>query len=164
MDSVRWQPWSSDAFARARDEDRPVLLSIATTWCESCLEMDRTTYADPQVAAIVNDAFVPIRVDADHRPDISDRYTLGGWPTTAFLTADGDVIGGGTFVARDRMASILDRVAEAFKARRDELKTNPQPIETSPRRQTVQASISWRKCLRPSMASTVVSALRLNSR
>src|ERR1700752_4975519 len=71
VDTVRWQPWSSDAFARARDEDRPVLLSIAATWCESCLEMDRTTYADSQVAGIVNDAFVAIRVDADRRPDIS---------------------------------------------------------------------------------------------
>jgi uncharacterized protein YyaL (SSP411 family) len=47
--------------------------------------MDRTTYADPAVAGIVNDRFVPIRVDADRRPDISERYSLGGWPTTAFL-------------------------------------------------------------------------------
>ena len=58
--------------------------------------MDRTTYADPGVTALVNGRFVPIRVDADRRPDISDRYSLGGWPTTAFLTAEGELIGGGT--------------------------------------------------------------------
>ncbi len=100
MDTVRWLPWSSEAFARARAEDRPVLLSIAAPWCESCLDMDRTTYADPAVAGLVNDRFVPIRVNADRRPDISDRYSLGGWPTTAFLTSEGEVIGGGTYVAR----------------------------------------------------------------
>src|SRR5688572_25174922 len=73
--------------------------------------MDRTTYADPDVAAIVRDRFVAVRVDTDRRPDINDRYNLGGWPTTAFLTADGDVITGGTFVAADRMTGILNRVA-----------------------------------------------------
>ena len=98
MDTVRWLPWSSEAFARARAEDRPVLLSIAAPWCELCLDMDRTTYADPAVAGLVNDRFVPIRVNADRRPDISDRYSLGGWPTTAFLTSEGEVIGGGTYV------------------------------------------------------------------
>ena len=52
--------------------------------------MDRTTYADPEVAALVRDRFVAVRVDTDRRPDINERYNLGGWPTTAFLTADGD--------------------------------------------------------------------------
>jgi uncharacterized protein YyaL (SSP411 family) len=121
VDTVRWLPWSSEAFARARAEDRPVLLSIAAPWCELCLDMDRTTYADPAVAGIVNDRFVPIRVNADRRPDISDRYSLGGWPTTAFLTAEGAVIGGGTYVTVDRMPSVLERVAEAFRSRRQEL-------------------------------------------
>jgi uncharacterized protein YyaL (SSP411 family) len=98
-----------------------VLLSIAAPWCASCLDMDRTTYADPGVAGLVNDRFVPIRVNPDRRPDISDRYSLGGWPTTAFLTADGDVIGGGTFVALDRMPTVLERVAEAFRSRQQEM-------------------------------------------
>jgi hypothetical protein len=117
VETVRWLSWDSAAFARARAEDRPVLLSIAAPWCESCLDMDRTTYADPRVAQVVNDCFVPIRVNPDRRPDISDRYSLGGWPTTAFLTADGEVIGGGTYVTVDRMPSVLERVAAAFKSR-----------------------------------------------
>ena len=83
---VAWQPWSGVAFARARDEHKPVLLSISAAWCHSCHEMDRTSYADPEIAAFINDRFVPVRVDADDRPDISERYSLGGWPTTAFLT------------------------------------------------------------------------------
>ena len=65
-----------------------MLLSITATWCQACHEMDRTTYADPRGrrarSAI---GFVAVRVDTDRRPDINERYNLGGWPTTAFLTA-----------------------------------------------------------------------------
>ena len=132
MDTVRWLPWGAEAFARARAEDRPVLLSIAAPWCESCLDMDRTTYADPGVAGIVNDQFVPIRVNADRRPDISDRYSLGGWPTTAFLTAEGAVIGGGTYVTLERMPAVLERVAEAFRSRREELTAASTPDVSRP--------------------------------
>ncbi len=132
VDTVRWLSWGAEAFARARAEDRPVLLSIATPWCESCRDMDRTTYADPGVAGIVNGQFVPIRVNADRRPDISDRYSLGGWPTTAFLTAEGEVIGGGTYVTLERMPSVLERVAEAFRSRREEL-TSPRSRSDVPR-------------------------------
>jgi uncharacterized protein YyaL (SSP411 family) len=79
--------------------------------------MDRTSYADPEIAALINDRFVAVQVDADERPDISERYTLGGWPTTAFLTPDGEILGGGTFVPADRMRSVLSRVAEEFSVR-----------------------------------------------
>jgi uncharacterized protein YyaL (SSP411 family) len=121
MAAVEWSTWSADAFARARAENKPVLLSIAVPWCASCREMDRTSYADPHIAARVNDRFVAIRVDADRRPDIGERYSLGGWPTTAFLTADGDLIGGGTYVAPDRMPEVLDRVVDALDERREEI-------------------------------------------
>jgi uncharacterized protein YyaL (SSP411 family) len=78
--------------------------------------MDRTSYADPEIAALINDRFVAVRVDADERPDIGERYNLGGWPTTAFLTADGEILAGGTFVPVERMRGVLARVAEAFAA------------------------------------------------
>src|SRR6266540_2655844 len=111
---VAWQPWSSAAFARARAERKPVLLSISATWCHSCHEMDRTSYSDPFIATLINERFVPIRVDADDRPDISERYNLGGWPTTAFLTPEGQILAGGTFVPVERMPGVLAQVAEAF--------------------------------------------------
>jgi uncharacterized protein YyaL (SSP411 family) len=114
--AVAWQPWTAAVFARARDERKPVLLAITASWCASCHEMDRTSYADPTIATLINEGFVPIRIDADERPDIADRYTLGGWPTTAFLTPEGQVLTGGTFVSVERMPSILAQVAEAFKA------------------------------------------------
>jgi uncharacterized protein len=136
--TVRWLSWTTDAFARARAENKPVLLSIVAPWCASCHAMDRTTYADPAVAACVNDRLVPVRVDADRRPDISDRYSLGGWPTTAFLTADGDVITGGTYVPADRMASVLERVLSAFDSRRLQLLAPPH-AERSARPQAATA-------------------------
>jgi len=116
MPSIAWLPWSAESFTRARTVGRPVLLSIAPTWCRHSLEMDRSSFQDPAVVALVEERFVPVRVDADRRPDICERYSLGGWPTTAFLTPDGDVLGGGTFVDRTRLAAALERLADAFSA------------------------------------------------
>ena len=98
-----------------------MLLSISATWCHWCHEMDRTSYSDPAVVSLINDRFVPVRVDADERPDINERYNLGGWPTTAFLTPEGDVICGGTYVPVERMAALLDQVARAFAERSAEI-------------------------------------------
>jgi uncharacterized protein YyaL (SSP411 family) len=129
--AIEWLPWSAGAFARARAERKPVLLSIVTTWSRGCDEMDRTSYADPVVADLVMERFVPVRVDADRRPDISCRYTLGGWPTTAFLNASGEILGGGTFVAADRLPSILARVAEIAPVAGADQPDRPASSETT---------------------------------
>ena len=118
---IVWSPWHAEAFARARAESKPVLLSISAVWCRGCREMDRTSYADPAVERLVTERFVAVRVDADRRPDIAERYGLGGLPTTAFLTAEGDLAGGGTFVPVERLAGVLERAVEAFRARGDEI-------------------------------------------
>ena len=121
MADIQWLPWSAVPFARARAGRRPVLLSIVTGWSHACRTMEDTSYADPEVISIVNERFIPVRVDADRRPDISERYSLGGWPTTAFLTSDGTLVGGGTFVAQDRFASVLAAAADTFASRGDRL-------------------------------------------
>jgi uncharacterized protein YyaL (SSP411 family) len=134
---VAWQPWGSAAFTRAREEAKPVLLSIAAAWCRWCHEMDRTSYADRSIVALINERFVPIRVDADDRPDISERYSLGGWPTTAFLNADGEILAGGTFVPLERMSSVLAQVADAFNRPRPHSIAHPRepiPATTGPAR------------------------------
>ncbi|MGH8637414.1 MAG: thioredoxin domain-containing protein [Burkholderiales bacterium] len=114
MPPITWLPWSAESFARASAQGKPVLLSIAAAWCRNCAEMDRTSYADSEVISLVTDHFVPIRVDADRRPDVGDRYGLGGWPTTAFLTPEGELLGGGTYVDAGRLTSVLRRVYHAF--------------------------------------------------
>ena len=112
--AIAWLPWRAESFARARAENKPVLLALAPTWCRNSADMDTVTYGDADVAALVNAQFIPVRVDADRRPDIAERYSLGGWPTTAFLTPDGDVLGGGTFIESHRFADVLRRVSAAF--------------------------------------------------
>lgn len=130
--AVAWLDWTREAFARAEAEQKPILLSIGASWCSSCHEMDRTSYADPAIAALINERFVPIRVDADRRPDITERYSLGGWPTTAFLTPSGEILGGGTYVPPDRFVQVLRQVADAFATRRAEI--DAQADETGRRR------------------------------
>jgi uncharacterized protein YyaL (SSP411 family) len=132
---IAWLPWSAAAFARARSEGKPVLLSIAASWCHNCEEMDHTSYTDPAVVSLVAAQYIPIRVDADRRPDLSQRYGLGGWPTTAFLTPDGAILAGGTFVDPARLSTVLQRVSDAFLAGRHALagQTLPPPrISESP--------------------------------
>ncbi|MEO6238279.1 MAG: DUF255 domain-containing protein, partial [Vicinamibacterales bacterium] len=114
---IEWLSWSGEVFSRAARDGKPVLLSITAAWCGACQEMDRTTFDDPEVAALIAARFVAVRVDTDRRPDINERYNLGGWPTTAFLTPSGAIIAGGTFIAADRMTGVLNRVAAAFNVR-----------------------------------------------
>jgi len=118
MPPIAWLPWRAESFARARAAGRPVLLSIVPGWCPHSRMMDRTTYADTGISDLVLSRFVPIRVDPNRRPDIGERYGLGGWPTTVFLTPEGRIIGGGTYVETARLADVLPRVANAFSAGR----------------------------------------------
>jgi uncharacterized protein YyaL (SSP411 family) len=107
---IAWRPWSPAAFERARAEQKPILLSISAVWCHWCHVMDETTYSDPEVIAAINERMIPVRVDTDERPDINARYNAGGWPTTAFLTPDGDPIAAGTYVSPPQMRAVLDEI------------------------------------------------------
>jgi uncharacterized protein YyaL (SSP411 family) len=118
---VAWTEWGDAAFARAARERKAVLLAIGASWCHGCAVMDRTTYSVPEVVSTINEGFVPVRVDADRRPDINERYNLDGWPTTAFLTPSGEVLTGSTYVVPDQMLRMLADVAAGMNARYDEL-------------------------------------------
>ena len=116
-----WLEWSDLAFARAGAERKPVLLSLVTAWSDECALMDQTTYAQPEVASLIEERFVAVRVDADRRPDINERCNLGGWPTTVFLTSTGDTLFGGTYLDPQQMAATLREVADAYRDRADEI-------------------------------------------
>jgi len=85
--------------------------------------MDETTYSHPGVIDVINRDFVPVRVDNDVRPDINQRYNMGGWPTTAFLTASGDILTGATYLPPDQMADALGRVATYYRSNPSEMST-----------------------------------------
>jgi len=90
---IHWHEWGPEAFAAAQRANKPMLLDIGAVWCHWCHVMDRESYEDPEIAAIVNEHFIAVKVDRDERPDIDSRYQAavqavsgqGGWPLTAFL-------------------------------------------------------------------------------
>jgi uncharacterized protein YyaL (SSP411 family) len=129
---VNWQPWGRDAFALAAKLDRPVLLYVGGDACRWCTETDRAIYTDPEIGALINALFVPVRVDRDERPDVAQRYQalvatmagLRGWPLTVFLTPDGAAFFGGTYFPADDpvtgrgLKQVLPEVAKSFRDRR----------------------------------------------
>ena len=121
---INWQPWSANAFEDARKTGRPILLSISAVWCHWCHVMDETTYSHPGVIDLVNREYVPIRVDNDVRPDINQRYNMGGWPSTVFLTSSGDILTGATYLPPDQMANALTRVASYYRNNQTEIATH----------------------------------------
>ena len=130
---LRWEDWGEAAFARARATGRPLLLSLTASWCGACHRMDEETWDDPGVAARVAAVAVPVRVDADARPDVYGRYHLGGLPTTALLTADGDFLRGGTFLSPTQLFGLLDAAAADLRdGRRPAARPRPAPAPGGP--------------------------------
>jgi uncharacterized protein YyaL (SSP411 family) len=129
---VSWLPWSKETFEKAKEHNKPVLLSIGAVWCHWCHVMDQTTYSDIEVAKLIEEKFVPIRVNRDQRPDIDKRYNMGGWPSTAFLTPDGEILTGGTYIPPQQMKALLKRVSYLHQKNKDSLK----PIKQALRRET----------------------------
>lgn len=139
---VDWYPWGAEAFARAQDEDKPILLDVGAVWCHWCHVMDRESYEDPEVAALLRERWVCIKVDRDERPDVDARYQRavqaltgqGGWPLTAFLTPDGSVFFGGTYFppdgahGRPGFRALLGQLADVYHDRRDQVRAQAAEI------------------------------------
>ena len=118
---IEWREWGAGSFEEARAAGKPVLLSISAVWCHWCHVMDETSLSDERNIKLINERYVPIRVDADRRPDIQDRYLMGGWPTVAALSAAGGILAGGTYMPPDGLARWLDEVADTYQERAEEL-------------------------------------------
>ncbi len=132
---VHWNEWGDRAFEKARQEDKPILLDIGAVWCHWCHVMDRESYENEEVARLVNEHYVPVKVDRDERPDIDARYQIavsalvgqGGWPLTAFLTPEGKPFYGGTYFppddqhGRPGMKRVLESIAQNYRTHRDEI-------------------------------------------
>jgi hypothetical protein len=139
---VNWREWGDQAFAQAREQDKPILLDIGAVWCHWCHVMDRESYENPEVARLINEHYVAVKVDRDERPDIDTRYQTavsalsgqGGWPLTAFLTPEGKPFYGGTyFPAEDQygrpgMRRVLQAVAQSYKVQRAQILESAQKI------------------------------------
>ncbi len=132
---VDWYPWGEKARARARDENKPILLSIGYAACHWCHVMERESFEDDATAAAMNEHFVSIKVDREERPDLDSVYMdavvaltgQGGWPMTVFLTPDGEPFYGGTYYPPEprhglpSFRQVLLAVSEAYREKRDDV-------------------------------------------
>ena len=133
---VDWHPWGEEALARARAEDKPLLVSIGYSACHWCHVMEHESFEDVETAAVMNENFVPVKVDREERPDVDSIYMgavqamtgQGGWPLNVFIDPEGVPFFGGTYFPpepRHGMPSfrqVLEGVAEAWRTRRDEIR------------------------------------------
>src|SRR6266508_946012 len=145
---VDWYPWSEEALARARDEDRPILLSIGYAACHWCHVMEHESFENAETAALMNERFVNIKVDREERPDLDTIYMAavqaitgqGGWPMTVFLTPDGEPFYGGTYYPpepRHGIASfqqVLRAVSDAYRERREDVESQARALVDEVRR------------------------------
>ncbi|MBD3275929.1 MAG: DUF255 domain-containing protein [Candidatus Marinimicrobia bacterium] len=139
---VDWYEWGDEAFEAAQEADKPMLLDIGAVWCHWCHVIDRESYSDDDIAEIINEKYIPVKVDRDERPDIDARYQQavqaisgqGGWPLTAFLTPQGEVFYGGTYFppesrqGRPGMKDILPQVAEFYQENPSGVQENAEKI------------------------------------
>src|SRR5579862_5449629 len=142
---IRWHEWSTEAFEAARRENKPMLLDIGAVWCHWCHVMDRESYDDPAIAAIVNEFFIAVKVDRDERPDIDSRYQgavqavsgQGGWPLTAFLTPNGKPFYGGTYFppndgyGRPSFRRVLLSIANAYAEKNTDVMDQAKMVENA---------------------------------
>ena len=142
---VDWYPWGEEAFARARAEDKPLLLSVGYSACHWCHVMERESFENPETAGLMNQLFVNVKVDREERPDVDHIYMQavqsltghGGWPMTVFLAPDGTPFYGGTyFPPQDRhglpgFPRLLHAIAEAWQSRRGEVVQSGQQLKES---------------------------------
>ena len=139
---VQWREWGDAAFQAARQQDKPILLDIGAVWCHWCHVMDRESYESVEVARLINEHFIPVKVDRDERPDIDARYQMavsaltgqGGWPLTAFLTPDGKPFYGGTYFppddhhGRPGMTRVLEGIAANYRTHKAEILNSAEQI------------------------------------
>ncbi|HXR11115.1 MAG TPA: thioredoxin domain-containing protein, partial [Gaiellaceae bacterium] len=145
---VDWHPWGEEAFARARAEDKPVLLSVGYAACHWCHVMAHESFEDEATAAIMNERYVSVKVDREERPDVDALYMdavvsltgQGGWPMTVFLTPEGEPFLGGTYYPPEprhglpSFRQLLVAVADAYRDRRDDVAQQAAAIVDAMRR------------------------------
>ena len=152
---IQWRQWGEKAFAEAKAQDKPILLSLSAVWCHWCHVMDETSYSDPGVISYINEHYIPVRVDNDQRPDINARYNMGGWPTTAFLTSDGELMTGGTYIPPESMLEHLPKIAVQYRSSREEISRKVDEM----RQRRATAGAGQRAALTPAIFDNILRAV-----
>lgn len=111
---IQWLSWSKETFEMAKRQKKPILLDISAVWCHWCHEMEKNSWSNEKIIDIVNRRYIPIQVDTDKRPDVNERYNMGGWPTTVVLDDKGKMLFGGTYFPPEQLRPILEKIAEDY--------------------------------------------------
>jgi uncharacterized protein YyaL (SSP411 family) len=152
---VDWYPWGEEAFRKAKEEDKPIFLSIGYLACHWCSVMERESFSDEEVAKVLNRHFVPIKVDREEHPHVDEYYMravqlmtgTGGWPLSVFLTPDLKPFYGGTYFPKEpryglpSFRQVLDAVIQAWKTRREQVLAEAERIDRAVRESFTQ----WRR-------------------
>ena len=117
---INWLDWSKESFEKAKKEDKPIILDLTAVWCHWCHVMDDTSYSDDEVVKIINNEFIPVKVYIDKRPDIRERYNMGGFPSTVFLDVNGNIITGTTYIPPNRFKMTLEALKNSYKNRKED--------------------------------------------
>ncbi|UII32110.1 thioredoxin domain-containing protein [Fulvivirga ulvae] len=133
---VNWYPWGEEALEKARKEDKPILVSIGYSSCHWCHVMERESFENDSIAAIMNEYFVAIKVDREERPDVDQIYMdavqamgqNGGWPLNVFLTSDQKPFYGGTYFPPQAWAKLLQQVATVYREKRSEVEESAEQL------------------------------------
>jgi uncharacterized protein len=136
---VNWVPWGDEAFESARQEDKPVFLSIGYSTCHWCHVMEHESFDNVQIAEYLNEHFICIKLDREQRPDLDDVYMTGlqvmkgqgGWPMSNFLTHEGYPFYAGTYYPPDNFLDILKQLAEAWRTRRAEIQSQATEVSNA---------------------------------
>lgn len=157
---IHWRDWSDEALEASEAEDKLIILSIGTPWCHWCHVMDDTTYSDPKIVETINERFIPIRVEAEKRPDIQDRYLLGGWPSTIWLLPDGRVLTGTTFMPPEAMIHKLNEVDALYHEQRATVEMQATSMEAEAEADRVDADLPVPKLAPEHMLAELDKVLR----
>jgi uncharacterized protein YyaL (SSP411 family) len=128
MARLEWREFDTTVFELAREQDRPILLLITAPWCAHCKELLDTTLADPEVVEAISSRFVAVHADSNRRPDVNERYGAGGWPTLAYLTPGGELIGNDNFLTAAELQAQLRRVADHYARHKEEIERGVQKL------------------------------------
>jgi len=156
---ILWYEWGREAFNRAQAEDKLILLDLTAVWCHACHVMDQTTYADPQVLALLQAHFIPIRVDTDQRPDLEARYRTGGWPTTSLLLPTGEILFQANSVEPEVMVELLQEAKVLYESEKEDLRKQAAQLWNRVR-EHAHAKPSSDAVLRPAMAGQTVAMMK----
>ena len=151
---VDWYPWGQEAFEKARQEDKPILVSIGYSTCHWCHVMAHESFEDSEIAKMMNDAFVNVKVDREERPDVDDVYMSvcqaltghGGWPLTILMTPEGKPFFATTYIPKETrfgrtgMRELIPRVADTWSQRRAEIEKSAAEIVSTLRASSLRGA------------------------